>query len=262
MQLLKRSFAIIILIGIVAAASGCRSTIRLADLPDSRPSLFPAHSLGQIRYQMAVVPDTIQSFDSRSEVRYVSPDMKGSFSLHIRQLRADTLAIGVSIHRIRVARALVTADSFFVYDRIKKDLYFNSTEAALRHLGMPLTLSDVGENLLGTLDVPTGRGWQVRADTSYYYVTNAQRGASFTIDPRIWRVTRYELRNEDGEVVERREFDSFDQFGNAFLPRKVTITRPLDEQYLSVYHRSLVVNPDELDLSFQTSDNPTRIVFP
>lgn len=251
------SFAILAL-----ALSGCRSTARLAELPDSRPALFPQHSLGQIRFQMAAVPDTIISYDGRSEVRYESPDVKGSFSLHIRQSAFDTVAVGVSVHRITVARALVTTDSFFVYDRVKKDLYLNSTEKALEHLGMPVTLYDVASNLLGTLQLPTGRGWRVSADTAFYYVSNDRDRTTFTIDPRIWRVIRYEVLSQDGEVLESRTFESFDQFGTAYLPRRIILSRPLDKQHLSMYHRSLRINPEKLNLTFRTSSNPKRVVFP
>jgi len=253
---------LLFVLALLVSVAGCRSARNLADLPDSRPALFPNHTLGQIRYQLAVVPDTIEALQTRANVQVVSPDVRGSFTLRINQRVADTLMMTVNKVGIRWATVLVTPDSFFVYDRVKKDLYYNSTDVAVDLAGMPVTLADATANLLGTLEIPLTRGWEVHADTANYYVSNRSTREFYSVDPRIWRVTQYIKRSLDGEIVERRSFSNFDLFGQAYLPRRVIFSRPLDEQHLSLYHRSMEINPEELDLEFRISDSPNRILFP
>ena len=71
-----------------------------------------------------------------------------------------------------------------------------------------------------------------------------------------------EIEDEYGQIIETRTFTDFDLVGTAFLPRRVVFSRPLDNQHFSLYHRRLTINPVELDLSFRTSSDAKRILFP
>lgn len=263
MQIRHHPLSPLLAVVLVLGLASCTGSRRLADLPAERPALFPNHSLAQIRRAVLVGTDTLSAFESRTSLRVDSPDMGGSFSLQVRQRAADSLTVSISMGPgVRVARALVTPDSFFVYDRIKRRLFRNKTSAALESFAVSVTPSDIFQNVLGLVVPPSNQEWHVMADTVFYYVTWPERRESYTVDPRIWRVTRYVRRNESGEVIDDREWSDFDLFGGTYLPRRVKMSNPKEGQFFSLYHRSLELNPAGLDLSFETGRINEVITFP
>ncbi len=250
-----------VLLGLVLSA--CAGPRRLADMPAERPALFPHHSLLQIRRSVEAPSAQIASYHSRANIRIEMPDYEGSFSADVRHRKADSISVSVSVGPgVRVARALVTADSFFVYDRLKRRLMLNSTEAVLSAYAVGATPADVFVNMLGLLAPPDDPWFQVVADTSNYYLVNHDSGETYTVDPRIWRVTRYVVRDAEGQVIEDRTYSDFDLFGDQYLPRRIVLNLPHEKVHFSLYHRSLDVNPETLDLSFEIGRVSERIVFP
>ncbi len=240
--------------------AGCAGTREVAERPDL-PSAFPSHTLAQIRQNIVGGTDTLRAFEGKTSLSVDTPGRGGSFGATIRQRRGDSLYLSISPGLgIEAARALITPDSFFVYDRIKKRLYYGNLAYADQYLPLPLDGDDIFQSLLGILAPDDFTDWQIEADANYYYLRDPADTQLYVIDPAFWRVVRYEAFDGAGEMIEQRLFSEFDSMEGLFLPRRVVLRRPLDQTTASLYYRRLDLNPAELAFAFRISDDAERIL--
>lgn len=253
---------IVLLLLLVTALSACGGSRRAA-LPDEAPALFPNHSAHQIVRAMAATGDTVHSYQGKASVQITSERDRQSFTMNVNHRAQDRLAATMTVgFGISVARALVTPDSFFVYDRIKRRLYFNGLDSVQDALPIPVEFDDLLPNLLGLVRPAAAVDWRVEADSLLYTLTSPDGRVRFRVDPRIWRTRSIEFLDVFGSVTERRLFDRFDLFEGTYLPRRLIFERPLEQQQISLYFRSLDLNPEALDLDFDADGARERILFP
>jgi outer membrane biogenesis lipoprotein LolB len=225
------------------------------------PEEFPFHSAEDVRRHLQVPGDTLRSFRARGSLVYRTPDEGGTTSVELRERRGDSLYVSVSpALGIEAARALVTPDSFYFYDRIQNRLTYGSIESARHVLPDPFGSEEVFENLLGLI-VPSGDvPWSVEAGTAHYTLRDPSRTIAYHVDPALWRVVRYERFDASGTLVDQRIFSEFDKFDGVVLPRRVTFRRPTEERTASIYYRTLSLNPSRLSFDLQVRDSAERIL--
>ena len=237
--------------------SGCTGS---GSTGTSAPAAFPSHTAPQIRQQIVLSADTITSFSAKARLAMDTPQRNGQFNATIRQRRSDSLYMSVSPGMgIEAARILVTPDSFFVYDRINKQLAYGGLENAQARLPFLVTTNDIFDNLLGVVAPDPSVSWQVEADDEYYYLHDPAYQRTFKIDPTRWRVVQYEQRTADGTIVETRTFDDFTTVEGVTLPRQVTLRRPQDNSVASLYYRNLDLNPGSLSFDLDVGHDVSRI---
>lgn len=240
-------------------AAGCASTRPRGDAPAKLPAGFPNHSAHEIRSHIQRGADTLQAFRARASLTLRSPEQSGQFSSDLRSRRGDSLYLTISPGLgIEAARALVTPDSFFLYDRIQNRLLYGDAAGASRIFPIPLDGDDVFLNLLGLVTPPEGIAWRVDADAAHYYLRDPSGRQTYVVDAARWRVVRYEARSAAGEVIEEREFSEFDRFGALYLPRRVVFRRPLEDALAVVYYRDLTLNPGGLSFALRASASAER----
>lgn len=249
--------------GVLALAwTGC-SGPRRAAIDADLPEAFPNHSAQEIRQFVAAGSDTLTAFKANARMSVDTPQRGGTFSSEIRQERNDSLYLSVSPGLgIEAARMLVTADSFYVYDRINKQLTFGSVDDAQQYIPLVVTLDDAFENLLGIISPDNGTEWTVTADSSLYYLRDTSTNRLYMVDPSIWRVIRYEQRGDEGDLIEERLFSDFDRIDGVYLPRRVIIRRPPDDVSANLYYRDLNLNPKSLTFSLDVSSGTKRVQVP
>lgn len=241
-------------------ASGCSGPAQ-PELRRDLPAGFPNHSLSQIQEQVANGTDTLRAFRARARISLDTPERSGTFNAEIHYRRSDSLYMSLSPGLgIEAARALVTPDSFFVYDRVNNQLTYGALEDAEDRLPAPLVSGEAFENLLGLLIPEDDPGWTVSADSASYHLQDASGDRHYTVDPAFWRVTHYTEESEDGTLIEERSFSAFDRFGNLFLPQQVELRRPLDDTRASVRYRSLTLNPSSLSFDLRVRDSAERVL--
>lgn len=245
-------------VAVCLALAGCRSSSTMV-LPDDVPSNFPNHSANQIVGLLVADTDTLSSFTAKASLAVRSPNESLSFSSDMSHRRGDSLYMSIKpALGIEAGRALVTADSFFVYDRIKKKLYYGDIENAGEHLPGPVSGDNVFGSLLGLPDLNSG-SWQVTADSIHYYLSDERRGESYTIDPRIWRVVRFERVDDMGDVIEYMAYSEFDSLDGFILPRKMIYEHLKEDKTASIYYRSLDLNPGSISFPFSASSSAERV---
>ncbi len=224
------------------------------------PDVFPDHSLAQVETYLNGAADTLNSFVARANVSVSSPKQNLRFGSVIDHRKGDSLYMNVKVTLgIEAARALVTPDSFFVYDRLKKKLYFGDISRAGEVFPFPLDGDDLFETLLGLPAANPADSWVLSSDSEHYQLKSATTRRTLTIDPRVWRVTEYTEHDKDGRLVEKRSYSEFASFDGVILPRRFVMSRPVDNTTASVFYRAVNLNPSKLAFNLDYSDRAERI---
>lgn len=227
-----------------------------ADLPSS----FPNHNVREVLGNIQQMPDTLMAFSAKASVSIKTPVQSGNFSSDLRHRKNDSLYMSVKpLLGVVVARTLVTPDSFYVYDRLKRKLILGGVEDASGILPPGFTNADVFPNLLGLVAPDPTIRWRLEADSMFYQLIDPNEQFRYTIDPSIWRVVRYEEFSFSGELIEERMFSNFDVIEGIPMPRRVALRRPFDETAASFYYKRIVLNPDELSFDLNVRDNVERV---
>lgn len=240
--------------------TGCLGSRPRTPLPTALPDAFPYHTLAQIRDHLHLSPDTLTGFNARASMALSAPGNSGSFSARIQYRRDDSLYASFHVtFGVEAARALVTPDSFFFYDRIHKQLVYGPESASDAFLPGPFSTEDLFPNLLGLLVPDAATDWRISADSLRYYLHDPDGRRTFTIDPTLWRVLQYVERDAGGAIVEERTFSDFDTVQGLILPRRVIFRRPFDDTAASIYYRRLELNPVRQSFDLRVSDQAERI---
>ncbi|NND73110.1 MAG: DUF4292 domain-containing protein [Rhodothermales bacterium] len=248
----------ILIVLAAVSAYGCRSSNKLI-VPGGIPETFPGHNGEQITRFISAGSDSLTGFTARANISVRSPRESLSFSSNISHRRSDSLYMSIKpVLGIEAGRALVTPDSFFVYDRIKKKLYYGDIDNAGEYLPGPVSRQHVFANLLGLPELIAGN-FTVSSDSSHYFLMDSISRETYTVDPRIWRVIRYERFTDSGDVLEAMAYTDFDELDGFVLPRRVTYKHNEDGRSASIFYRSIDLNPERLNMNFEVSDSATQI---
>ncbi|MFZ1731608.1 MAG: DUF4292 domain-containing protein [Bacteroidota bacterium] len=196
-----------------------------------------------------------------------SPAFSGGGSIQIIILKPDSLQLEINgPFGVTVARGLVTDRSFQFYDGMNNTVSEGATTAEnlRRVLRFPIEFSDIQNILTGTLgfgavprDVtPTGA---LKDNT--YTLTWVSEGQSleYTIDLGTFAVLRFARRNEEGELLEEILFRDFRGKAGIDIPQIVSITRPMDDESLSIVYDGMTVNDFPVEFSFKYPRSARRI---
>ena len=256
---MRTSFRLLTVLLLLLLA-GCSHTRPVPRLDTTLPSTFPNHDAAAIAQQIGLSADTLQAFRAKASFAVDSPNRSGRFTADIRNRRGDSLYMSISPGLgIEAARVLVTPDSIFFYDRLKKRVTAGSLAEAGDLLAMPVTAADLFHNLLGLLAPSPDVDWQVAADSAYYHLRNPAGTQHYTVDPALWRVIRYEERTPEGELIDERRFSEFDVFHGVYLPRRLTFRRLDQSSTASLFYRDLDLNPSDLSFDLKVSSDAERV---
>ena len=243
---------------LLVALYGCR-TVR-APLERDIPEEFPFHTASQILFNLGQTEEPVHAFRARAAISIRSAGEGGQFSAEMHARRNDSLYVSISPGLgIEAARALVTPDSFYFYDRLKNRLVYGQIDEASDILPQPFASENLFQNLLGLTIPSADTQWEVSSDTAYYYLHDPSGTLTYVVDPAFWRVVRYEEHDLGGALVESRNYSEFDEFGGTILPRRLLFERPVDEQRASIYYREVSLNPGRLNFALRVRDTAERV---
>ena len=244
-------------LGLLTAAlwfAGCSGPL-VRNAPDAEaPADFPNHSAAQIIQHVTAATNGVAAFSSEARVEIESPSLSQGVGASLRASLTDSVYASLrGPFSISVGRGLVTADSFFAYDRLNRRFYLGTLGTADRYVpgaGEPGVLA---RTLIGHLVPEIEVPWQV-TPTAAMYVLN-EPGTAYrrrcTVDPALWRVTAYEELAPNGTVLSRRTFSAFDVIEGRVAPRQIILASPPDGLEVTIEHQRLTLNPEELTFPFQ-----------
>lgn len=239
--------------------AGCTGTGESVERAPDVPAEFPHHATSDIIFEIRSDTDHLEAFTGRAQLSINSPSQRGSYSASLRNRRADSLYLSVGQFGFEGLRALVTPDSFFVYDLLKNRLTFGSVDDASSMLPIPVDGDDAFRSLLGIIVPPLDADWRLNASGRYYTLTSRERSQTLVVDPSIWRVIRYEERDGAGELVEERLYSDFQETDGVMLPRRVTFNVPKQETSVSLVYRDLSLNPGSMDFGLRVNRSAERV---
>lgn len=256
---LRGLFPLLSLVIIGSLAAGCAAPRPAADpAPADVPGEFPHHSLDDIEQHIRASTDTLRTFSGRGQLSINSPDQRGTYSATLRGRRSDSLFLSVGQFGFEGLRALVTPDSFYVYDVLRNRVSYGSVDDAGSVLPLPVGGDDAFRSLLGIIVPRSDGGWRLNASGRYYTLAESERGQTLVVDPSTWRVIRYEERDETGQLVEERLYSDFQETGGVILPRRVTFNLPQQETSVTMSFRDITLNPSSLDFNLRASGSAER----
>ena len=240
---------------------GCSSSRSITDRDSNLPENFPNHSYSEI-INFLNSPVAVEAYASESALSVKSPVQSGSFSASIGHRKNDSLLISISPGLgIIAARALITPDSFYVHDRINKELGIGTIHDIQQLLPLPADAEALYSAMLGLWIPESSVDWELTADKGYYILKEPNNKYVLFVDPIYWRVVRYVENDAEGKLVEERTFAEFAEFDGVYLPRRLTFRRPGDDTSASLFHRKLTVNPTDLQFNFNVSSSVKRYRF-
>lgn len=261
--LIQRTVHLLFCLAAAGLAAGCGSSRPLTTAPTGElPSGFPEHTASTIQAALTAAGDSLSAYEASGNVEFRTPDDRSAYKIHLRQRANDSLLVNLSPGLgIIAARGLATRDSVFVYDRFHHQLYYGALTSIARILPELASLSSLFENLTGTYTPSEEKSWQVQADSVYYMLsaTEESRHHRVTVDPRVWRVIRYEVRTPQGTLLEERRFSNFHRVNGVTMPYQITIRRPPQDTRLRITYKTVDPNPDNLAFSFAVTPGAKRI---
>ncbi|MBE0643839.1 MAG: DUF4292 domain-containing protein [Bacteroidetes bacterium] len=196
-----------------------------------------------------------------------STEFSGGGSIQVIVLKPDSLQLEITgPFGVTVARGLVTDQSFQFYDGMNNTVSEGATTAQnlRRVLRFPIAFADILEILTGTLGfgaVPGDVAPKGMLSDGAYVLTWESEGQTleYTVDLGTLAVRRFARRNEEGELLEEILFRDFREKSGIALPQIVSITRPMDEESLSIAFDRMTVNDLPVTFSFSYPKSARRI---
>lgn len=240
-------------LSLVLTLAACSTTPPLVEPDRTTPDEYPYHTIDQIRQAVSVSTGAVRSYSADGSIEIVTPERQDDASHSLRSRLADSTTAKVrGPLGIEVARALVTPDSFLVYNRFAGELLVGRVSVANRYVPGTGSSELMARAMVGLL-APDGAAWTVTPrDGEYVLVARRSDGSRrvLIVDPSIWRVTQAQEIDADNTVVADQTFSEFDTIEGIVMPRRVVLTAPLEGLRLTMEHRRLTPNPTDLRLQF------------
>jgi hypothetical protein len=240
---------------LLVAAAGCTPSGPLVrDAPEAEtPGQYPNHTAAEVVAAVRASVAAVQSAAADGDLRVEGPDGGQSATFSLRARLGDSLtAVVRGPLGIEGGRGLVTADSFYVADRINRQLVLGPVRAADRYVPGAGSQERIARAALGLLAPDDGVAWSLTAADGRYRLIGRLPGGvgsrEYTVDPALWRVTRVLEFDAGGRSAGRQAFEAFDTVEGVVLPRRVVLEG--GGTTVTLEHRRLVVNPPDLRLRF------------
>lgn len=222
-------------------------------MPGGDAAGYPDHSVAQIIGSVASSVAPVTHVAADGDMAFVSPEESQTLTYSLRARLADSLSVVVRGFGLVGGRALVTSDSVFVINRVSDQFLLGPLSAADAVVPGASQDGRIARAALGLLVPERDVEWTLAATGGLYQLSGQIPGSgnsrAYTIDPSIWRVTRVVEFDGSGQQVGLQTAGMFDTVDGVVLPREVRLEG--SGTILSMSHKRLVVNPDDLRIRFE-----------
>lgn len=208
----------------------------------------------------------LTSLSAEGEISIDSPTLSNTGSFTVSINRPDSLYTKIEgPFGIDIADVLVTRSEF---------TYYNATEnkvikgpSTQRNLGVILKMKVEFDDLVNAL---SGNFMITNKDTSDYrisllnkdYVLEQKSGKAvykYLINSEYFYVTRIQNYDESGTLRLEIKYDEFYESGGIHFPKKVTLTRPKEKQYVWVTYKIENLNPGKLHYKLKIPGSAKKV---
>ncbi len=209
----------------------------------------------------------ISSVTGSGILTFDSPELAGTAAFESNLKKPDSLLVTLEgPFGIDVGTFFLCKDTYVVYNSFDNSVVTGNPNSARVRSVIPfdLTSEQILSAFSGVFPAPASSDelLDYRVDDEQFVLTYrcGAHTCTYTVDPRYLLVTRYEVRNERGELLVQASASSFiDQQGIASA-RRVHIVFPRERRQLSIAYSTLHLNPDETRFDFTIPENARRFV--
>jgi outer membrane lipoprotein-sorting protein len=206
------------------------------------------------------------SLNAEGEISIDSPTLSNTGSLTVSINRPDSLYTKIEgPFGIDIADVLVTRNEF---------TYYNATEnkvirgpSTQRNLGIILKMKVEFDDLLNAL---SGSFMITNKDTSDYkilrsednYLLEQKAGAStnrYWINAEDFYITRIQSYDTGGKLKLEITYEEFYESDGIYFPKKITLTRPKEKQYVWVTYKIENLNPGKLNYRLKIPGSAKKV---
>jgi hypothetical protein len=250
-----------VLVAALAVLAGCTATPGI----DSSKPVDPREVMRLVEQRNRQV----LALKGSGKISVESPEFSGGGTIRISTLKPDSLQLEINgPFGVTVARGMVTGQSFQFYNGYDNTISEGATtpQNLRRVLRFPIAFSDVQDILTGTLGfgaaprdaAPTA----VMKDDGYVLQWTAEgHTLEYTVDLATFAIRRFVRRGADGEILEEILFRDFRRKGDLEMPQIVSVTRPVDEENLTIAYDRMTINDLPMEFTFTYPKSARRISF-
>lgn len=190
--------------------------------------------------------EKLQTVVGKGAITFESPDIAGTAAFELSLKRPDSLLVTFEgPFGIDLGMLFLSSGKYVVYNSMENRVVTGvPSNAAIRAvIPFDLTLDDVVSAFSGSFPLPkddsTLAGYSVDDDM---FLLSFKQGATqcrYWIDNRLLVVRKYEVRNDNNDIVMDGTASSFVDEGDISTPKRIRIRFPAQEKQLSVTYSTL-----------------------
>ncbi len=200
-------------------------------------------------------------------ITFDSPDLAGSAAFESNLKKPDSLLVTFEgPFGIDVGTFFLCKDTYVVYNSLENTVVMgNPNHARIRSIiPFDLTYEQILSAFSGVFPAPANGeeliDYRVQDEQFLLTYRCGVNTCTYTVDPRYLLVTRYEVRDEHGDLLVEASASSFVDEQGISWARRVRIVFPQERRRLSIAYNALRLNPHETHFRFTIPDNARRVV--
>jgi outer membrane lipoprotein-sorting protein len=241
------------------ALEGCRTT---SSLNLGERSI----SYGEVQEVMRSHHARIHSIAGEGRISIETPDISQNGSFILTLQKPDSVLIKLQgPFGIKVGTALVTRTDFLFYNSLENKVItgLSSTENLDRILHVRLSFDELlnmfaGGTFLET-DLRAPDETRVEDDQYIYTYTSTNTCRKYWIDPTTLFIRKVQFLDQNGTLELEQTFRNFEDVNGVAMPTTIRFVQPISHQRLTFTYSEILVNTNNLHLTFTIPPNAERI---
>jgi outer membrane lipoprotein-sorting protein len=211
----------------------------------------------------------IKSFEGNGTITVKNTQVNNSASFSIVLQKPDSIYLTIyGPFGIELAQSLVTKNSFVFYDVLKNTAYEGSvTDDVLRDIfRINLSFNDLLDAFIGSVNLTenlykTPTNYDVIYDKYVitYVDSNSLKTSEYEVDVRELGITKYLLKNRNGEVLLEGKYSDFGIVEGVALPYKIDLRNTEENQFVTVQYKNMSANKKNIFVDFKVPEDATII---
>jgi hypothetical protein len=253
-----RRFDFLLVIALVAGCSSPKETISIDHSSTSQEIIAMVNSL----------PSSIQTFTAAGSIDVQTPQMAQSAGFDIALKKPDSVRLVIEgPFGITVGKALLTHDTFKLYNALSNTLYEGDTRKGLEML--PNTMDFNPELLIDAMSgvrrfeekYSTPDSFYVSQNSYVFVFVNDTVKVIFTVSGESHRITKVQTFSEDSVILLEEKYSYTQTQDSIWKPSLAHISIPAKSIILDVYFDDVSINPGIETLTLTFPDDAQRIII-
>lgn len=211
--------------------------------------------------------DRLQTMIGSGNLTFESPEIAGTASFDLALKKPDSLLVRLEgPFGIDLGTFFLSKNKYLVYNSLKNRVVTGSPDASSLRAIIPfdLTYDQLMNAFSGLIPLPSDPRevleYSVDEGQFSLSIRCGTRTCQYWIDPDHGVVTKYQMRNPEGETILEATASAIAEENGVNLPRRVRVTFPTEDRQISITYSSLSPNAPHPSFEFTFPANAETIV--